>query len=353
MGKVSYTKIGLTLLLILSLLPLQGAFGEGDRSEQEALQFFLSIHEIEKEIERVEAEEKKLQADLELYKDRILMQQQQMAAFKEQAGKVVRAYYMGDRIDLLLLLLDSGNFSDLMMRADYLSYIFEQDQERLTAYHDEVEQLKKLLKEKEERIQELNNLHTHLIAQKNLMSRIEGELANVMKGLPDKEKIRLLQQQLIRDWETRGIPTFDLFLTTISSSMSGVAKEFKDHVSFSLTGATLEVTDQDFTRYLRKQSDLFKNFQIQFDADGLTFFGEYEGIALTMKGVYVLESENTVSFEIRELLYNGFILPSSTTKNLQDKYDLGIYTEQIHEGIKIKDITLDKGTLNIRFSLKF
>lgn len=341
-----------SIILLLSIIPTRGIYGEQKTDEKELLQQYLTIHEIEKEIERVTHQEAKILTELAEISNRIAEQQDLIRTHKEHAGKIARAYYMGDRNDLLLLLFSANDMQELLRIYDLVSYLFEKDQEALLVFHNQVEELKSLFSQKEKQADELNDLQKHLLAQKSLVKKLDTELATLMAGLTDKEKILLLQKQLINDWEDRGIPAFDLFLRTISNSMSSMGEEFKDQVSLSLTGAKLTISDHEFTALLQKQNELFKDFRISFEHDELTFFGTYQGIVLTMIGSYQLESEEMVRFRIQQLKYNGFLLPIATANALEAEYDLGIYPRQINDRLRIKEISLTNGELKIIFTLK-
>lgn len=349
----SPTKWLLTFVIVVfTIAPLQWSYGIQQPSDQEVLQHFLTIYEVEKEIERVVAEEGSLQNELTTLSAHISDQQARIEYYKQRAAKIARAYYMGDRNDLLILLFSLDDLQQFLRLYDTVSYLFEKDEEELLAFHREVTRLQTLHADKEQALKELRETQAHLYAQKAMMGQLHSELDILLSGVSDKEMIALLQQQLIRDWEERGIPTFDMFLQTISSSMSGMATELTDHISFSFTGAKITISDQLFTSLLQKQNSLFHDFRIRFENEQLTFFGTYEDIVLTMTGEYQLESEELVRFNVLDLKYNGFHLPPSTAKALETQYDLGIYPQYIHERLVIKDVTIKDGELHISFTLR-
>ncbi len=342
-----------SLVLLLTIIPIYGIHGEQQPNEELLLQQFLSIHEVEKELQRIAIEEASLLQQLDQLSNEINQQMSQMQNHKARAAKIAREYYTGDRNDLLLLLFSSNDLQQFLRTYDLVSYLFEKDQEHLIVFHQQVQQLQALYDEKEKQALEWNTLQKHLLAQKALLEELDSDLFSMMSGLSDQEKILLLQQQLIDNWEERGIPAFDLFLRTISNSMSGLATELKDHVTFSLTGAKVVITDQQFSDYLQRQNELFHDFRIQFEDDTLTFFGTYDSIALTMDGTYVLESADLVRFHIKQLKYNGFLLPTTTALALEEDYDLGIYPKLINDRLIIKKVTIADGNLEIIFSLNF
>lgn len=340
------------MILLLAIFPLHGINGEQQPNENDILQHFLTIHEIDKELERIAVQEINLQKELNDISQQIAKQQEDMSSHKARAAQIARAYYMGDRNDLLFLLFSTHDLQEFLQTYDLVSYLFEKDQEALLTFHHHVQQLKTLQNLKEQQKFELDNLNKHLLAQKTLMQQLDRELATLMEGLSDQEKMIVLQQQFIYDWEGRGLPAFDLLLRLLSNAMSGVAENVKDKVSFSLSGAKLTITDQEFTSFIQNQNNLFKDFRIRFEQNTLSFFGTYDDIALTITGSYQLETDELIRFQIEELKYNGFILPQTTSKSLEKEYDLGIYPRQINDRLRIKEVLLDKGELNILFTLQ-
>ncbi len=340
------------MVLLLAIFPLYESNSEQKPSENEILQHYLTIHEIEKELERVTFEEKSLQKEIVEISHLISKQQEQISSHKERAANIARTYYMGDRYDLLILLFSTTDLHEFLQVYDLASYLFEKDQEDLHAFHKQVEQLRALLAQKEQQINDLDILQKHLLAQQIFFQQLDSELSLMMAGLSDQERIKLLHLQLISNWEERGLPAFDLLLRLLSKSMSGVAEEVKDKVTFSLSGAQLTITDQEFTSYIQKQNELFSDFRISFEQDSLTFFGTYDDIVLTLSGSYQLESDELVRFQIEQLKYNGFILPLTTSKALEQEYDLGIYPRQINDRLRIKKVLIEDGELKILFTLQ-
>lgn len=339
------------VFMAFAMYPIFAISKVQETSDTEVLQYYLNIHEVEKEIERVTVEQARIQEELKGIEDRIINTQLLIDEYKKRAANIARAYYMGDRYDLLILLFTTNDLQQFIRLYDTVSYLFENDQEDLLLFHQEIQQLHTLFLEKEKQMNELDNLGKHLIAQRSVLEQFDRELGQLLQGVSDIERIERLKQQLISDWEEKGIPAFHLFLQAISHSMSGMATKMTDHVSFSLTSATLTISDHEFTSLLQQENELFRDFQITFDKGRITFFGTYRDLVLTMTGSYELESNDFVRFQVEELKYNGFQLPTSTAKDLEARYDLGIYPKQIHERLIIKEVNIDDGMLKISFSL--
>lgn len=346
----------LGFLLILSLLSdssINAEDGNGATAVDPSLfQKMLNLHEIRKEVERVTKEEERLKQTLAELATTIRTQEERTSNLRTEAGRIAKAYYMGDHLDLLFLLLQSRSLGDAIMKYEYISAIFTHQEKVLRSFDEEAKRLQTLLDDQRKKIALMEETRLHLMAEERLLTELEKELTADLMNLPDAEKMRLLLEGFIRDWEENGLPTFERFLDEISKQTRLMPAAFKDQVQLSLTGASLTITDEAFTQYLRDASPLFRLFTVHFHENNLTFFGEYEGRTLTLSGHYEMGT-NVLYFHIDQLIYNGYTLPEETVRTLDKRYDLGLYIDQIRAGVKLKEALLSEGEMTLRFSLSF
>src|SRR5690606_7286119 len=98
------------VLLLLSFTPSTQAELTIDEIQQ-LLQESLTVSEIDREVARIAEEEKTVALHIRQTEQDITLQNDKVAATREHAGKVLRAYYMGDRDSLWLLLFHANSFS--------------------------------------------------------------------------------------------------------------------------------------------------------------------------------------------------------------------------------------------------
>ncbi|CCQ92393.1 exported hypothetical protein [[Clostridium] ultunense Esp] len=333
------------------LIPSLRAEKDGEETGgKELFQKVLTLHEIGKEVERITKEENRLREELAGLNTKVASQEKITSLLRSEVGRIARAYYMGDQWDLLFLLLQSRDMGEAIMRYEYLTSILSHHQQKLLSYREEEQLLLTLQTEKNRALDQLEETRLHLQAEERLLRSLQEEYGTLLLQLPEGEQVKLLLSRFIQDWEEKGLPAFERFLNEMSIQTRNMAGTFKNKVTFSLSGASLSISDQDFTRSLRDSSSLFRNFSVRFDQNGLSFFGEYEERTLTLKGHYEM-GENILYFHIDRLIYNGYRLPEETVRFLDEKYDLGLYMDQIRKGVKLKEATLTDGKLTLTFTL--
>src|SRR5690606_1940401 len=112
-----------------------------DEELHDILQSSLSIVEIDKEIERIQArqltlQEQILDTELKLYEGEDAIENK-----RKQAGKVLAAYYKGERIDIYLSILKSKSLEQFLYSLEMIEYILSQDRRLLDAYIEDYEAL--------------------------------------------------------------------------------------------------------------------------------------------------------------------------------------------------------------------
>lgn len=337
-------------LLIPALNAEKSRMNEGEQPD--LFQNVLTIHEIQKEVERISRDEEALRQGLDQLVKQIQAQESRSGQLREEAGQIAKALYMGDHVDLLFLLLQSKDLGEAIMRYEYMSAILSKKQEVLLSYRREDEKLQKLKAEQQKKASQMEEIRLHLLAEERLLTALEKELGDSLKNQPDAAKMKLLIERFIRDWDENGVATFEAFLSEISTLTKEMPSAFKDQVQFSFTGASLTLTDEEITTFLRKASSRFQNFTLHIHEKDLTFFGEYEGRTLTLTGHYEM-GDNLLAFRIDQLIYNGYRLPAETARYLDERYDLGLYMDQVRAGVKLKESIQEEGKLTLRFSLSF
>ena len=101
----------------------------------------LTIYEIDQEVTRLTERESAITLRIEQVSEEVVEQEKLVAAQREQAGKVLRAYYKGHRENLWLLLFRADSFYEALHLYRYLSFIYKQDRRTLQEYADTYEQL--------------------------------------------------------------------------------------------------------------------------------------------------------------------------------------------------------------------
>lgn len=109
--------ISLCLLLSLTALHITGMPAVAaplTAEEQQILEQSLSIQEIDREIERIESRQQETESAIRDLQEQLSDKNKQIRVSREQAGLRLRAYYMGERENLMYALLSVNNLKDFL-----------------------------------------------------------------------------------------------------------------------------------------------------------------------------------------------------------------------------------------------
>src|SRR5690606_18276077 len=94
----------------------------------------LSITEIDKEIGRIADEREAMAVRIAAAGERIEASAREADRKREQAGRVLRAYYTGERDSLFAALFAADNFKAMLAMFDYYNVIVSHDKHTLDDY---------------------------------------------------------------------------------------------------------------------------------------------------------------------------------------------------------------------------
>lgn len=343
------------LCLLLLALPLTATA----RAEEPLPldQLILQQHFTQKELERtltlIKQEESRLngeiaQLDLDLQRKKLVME-----AMRRHAGDVARAYYTGERANLLTLLFDTENFNDFLLLFDFLQILYERDLAKLESFQKERAAMASMQAERQNRLTLLQNLRRQYEKQLADMLAIQAEKEKNVQMLSDPTSVQALMDHLVADWRERGLPAFQTFFNELSGVMFQISELATPEriQSDGLFTHTLTIRQDEFNRFLVSKDELFKNAHFSFDNNQLIVEGTYDQVHMRLVGTYELISPKALKFHINELYYDGFALPASTIEEMEKTYDLGFYPELISSNIQVQGITMANQELKLQLKI--
>jgi hypothetical protein len=343
------------LFLLLLALPLTAiARAEAPPSlEQLILQQHFTQKELERTLTLIKQEESRLygeiaQLDLDLQRKKLVME-----TMRRHAGDVARAYYTGERANLLTLLFDTENFNDFLLLFDFLQILYERDMAKLESFQKERAAMTSMQAERQNRLTLLRNLRRQYEKQLADMLAIQAEKEKNVQKLSDPTSVQSLMDHLVIDWRERGLPAFQTFFNELSGVMFQISELATPEriQSDGLFTHTLTIKQDEFNRFLVSKDELFKNSYFAFDNNQLIVEGTYDQIHLRLVGTYELISPKELKFHINELYYDGFALPASTIEEMEKMYDLGFYPELISSNIQVQGITMANQELKLQLKI--
>ncbi len=356
--------------LILSLIvqfsyqqPVQLVYALDELSLEETkklLQKGLTIHEIDREVERLQDIEHQLQKKIIEIEEQIVEQDQIVKETKQRAGEILRSYYMGDRVSLLMLIITIESFSEALATIEFINMIFSSDQRILNEYISANQQLQVMYKNLILTQKNLQGMKQQFIQQRNTLVTLQSELNLILDNHPESTHLQMLINQLTINWQEIGRPILQTYFKALGEAMNqlpDIQNQYKDIVSFRGTQILFKITDDQLNEFLQSKNSIFENFSFQFYNDQIEVRGEQDGLTATIIGHYKLvnDPENAIQFSIDELIYNGFTLPESTIKTLESEYDLGFYPGQqkfLGFSLQATQLQMEFGSLEILLRIK-
>lgn len=331
---------------------------EGTQTDelQNILQQSLSIQELDQEILRITArantaaeQQSKLQEQLQTEQKRLIDQQ-------DNAGRVLRSYYMGERDMLLQAVFSSNSLSDIFRLMDYYFFFMEHDQQTLHAYRDRVRSIQQLKEEQDLLAKDLNAVKEELISQRDRLVKMESALSSSVSASSDPEAMQLLIQEFTSYWQSVGMFEVKHYFRAIAQAMQKLPDFITQNGNLVSNGLhyTLTIKDSELNQFLREQDSMFKDFSFVFKDGMISAVGQREGIQVIVEGRYTLEyePEHALRFHIDKLQFNGLTLSEETRNEMTKQFDLSFYPQQLVKFIQANEVKLEDHLLTVQLQLK-
>jgi hypothetical protein len=350
-------------LLIWYIFPFPKAQAEESEKKDSAkplLQKGLTIYEIDRELDRLKKEDAKITEQIAQTEQNAKKQDQKVQDTRKHAGQVLRAYYMGERDSLWMLLFSMKSFSDALKTFEYLNMIVQNDHRALSDFQQASDDLKALQNRLLASHKQLQQAQQDYAAQRERLVKLQEELDRELAANAQAREVMKQINDLNESWQLQGIPLFKKYFTALSEAMKSlpelVTKNDKQHNYLTLVGfqATFQITDRELNDFLRSKNELFQNLTFRFTKDQLVADGKQDNIAVTIKGTYKLDKEkNVISFHVDELIFNGFTLPDTTARALEKEVDLGFYPKNIASFLEATEVKQEEGKLSIKLKMNW
>ncbi|MNW44151.1 hypothetical protein D3C74_213740 [compost metagenome] len=351
--------ISLCLLLSLTALHITGMPAVAaplTAEEQQILEQSLSIQEIDREIERIESRQQETESAIRDLQEQLSDKNQQIRVSREQAGLRLRAYYMGERENLMYALLSVNNLKDFFTVLDYYQLIMDRDRAVLNQYKSDYAKLKRTKQKLDDTSIELARMKEELQLQRSRVAALQQRVDETLGLSTDPEKLKALIQELTAYWENVGLYELRKYFQALSSAMSyfpDFLQQNENSLIAEKGGYRLEIREEELNAFLYSQNELLKDMSFRFEKDKIVARGSREGLKLEVEGHYTVEQEpeNSIVFHVDRLLFNGLALPDTTRAELERDFDLGFYPKKIVPFVEATDAAISEGTLTVKLKL--
>lgn len=320
------------------------------------LQQSLSIQELDEEIKRISLREQEAISTRSNLEQALDKEEKKLQAKQKDAGRVLRAYYMGERDMLLDAALSADRLQDIFALLDYYQFLVETDQEILTAYKSNVKRIDQLRAEQAALVRELTQVRTNLEEQRERMLQLKEDLNLDVANSSDPEAMQKLISEFTKYWQSVGLFEVRHYFQAIAQSMQKLPDFVKENGNLKGKGLeyTLSIKDEELNAFLRKQDEMFNQFQFVFKDNVIAAIGEREGLKVYVEGRYTIENEpqHAIRFHVERLQFNGLELSEVTRKDLEKQFDLNFYPQQLVSFIEAKEVKLEPHQLTVKLAVK-
>lgn len=362
MGKpLRYTALSALCAAFLLTGGLPGAADASLDETKQLLQKGLTLVELDQEIARLSVQETRLGEDITKTEGLIRDNQVKVAETREHAGKVLRAYYMGDRGNLWMMLFSAKSLTEALSMYEYLSMIFNNDQHSLNAYSDSYKTLTESKNRLETERLDLQEVKAAFLAQRDKAAAVQKEIEETIRASSNAETLRAELDRFTNEWKEKGIPLFRTYLSSIAQSMNSLpelltgpnGQKYLKEANFAKKYAVFEITDTDLIEFFRGKDPLFRNITFEFQDEVFKVAGQDNGTEITINGHFTIENTpvNRLLFHVDQLGYNGFILPDTSNRALEQEFDLGFTPSKLVSGFDITEVTMKGGKLSLKLKM--
>jgi len=349
---VPFAALVLALLLLRPATPVPVYAQPYDEDLRQLLEKSLTLTELDREIERIGAIREQTLAGLGEIEKRIGELEIAIERQREKAGRVLRAYYMGDKLLLWHAFLSAGSLSDFLRLWEMAEFIFRSDREILLAHAETYRNLQEERGRLEAYEKELAEVELALQTQRERLLRVQREVDEALAQREDAQEVAELIREIQTSWQTGGLPLVREYFDALSKAMSELPAWLQEQpgaVEFKGLRIVARLTDDQMNEFLRSRDERFKNIEFRFSEGKLTIEGKVESMEILVEGHYTVEQEplNAIRFHFDRLTFNGFELPDTTRADLEREFDIGMYPQEMLPFVSAESAVLKDGVLEI------
>lgn len=351
--------IPILLLLIAvsrTVAPLPAFADPLPKETMDLLEKSLSIVEIDREIGRISGMRQQTQTKIGESERQLARQEIAIAVQREKAGKVLRAYYMGQKDFVLAAVLNANSLPELFRTWEMMNLIISSDRKALNQFNEQYESLQEGYRSLQRDRNELADVENSLRAQRERLLALQKEIDRALASSGDEAHLRELMAEMDAYWKNVGLFEVKRHFRALANAMQQLPDWIQDHPETMKTKglkATLTLTDADLNAFLRDQNDAFKQFSIRFEENRMLLSGDNGGLQVVIGGHYSLqeEPENAIVFHVDSLTFNGLNLPDTTRADLEREFDLGFYPQKLVKFVKAQRVAIETGKLIVELKV--
>ncbi len=301
------------------------------------LQKGFTLFEIDREISRLTTKQQGISISIDEVQIKLHEQQNNLEVVKQQIGKVLRSYYLGNRDSIWVLILSIRSFSDVLRTYDYLSLILTYDQRILEKYLSAQAVLQETYLELATYQEKLRLALLNYRNQRAEMLALQSELDREIAKQPNATYTSQQIQALNEEWRTKGIPLFEQYFAQLSLAFLAfpelLTSTNKDILSpMKQNKVTLTMTSEQFNEFLISQNKALQKMKFSFKPNQVVVEGQQDDIRLRITGNFqwfAASQMNGIRFTIQQLSFNDLLLPDTSIALISKQYPFEFYPKKM------------------------
>ncbi|OWA36696.1 hypothetical protein B9G55_01035 [Saccharibacillus sp. O16] len=324
--------------------------------QRKLLQDTLSLNELQRDTQRITEEQHELAQQSERLNKEIQILETRIAGSRERADAVVRSQYIQGQRPVLLSLLNARSLSELTRIYYYYNFAIRHDQDLLSGFRQDADELQNRKDQLAANSARLGEVKNGIEQQQDRLRALQQDIDSGLLASGDATSLKRLADELNVYWNNVGLYEVDEYFSQLAAASEKLPDYLQSSGKLKVSGLgtryTIELTDAELNDFLRSQSQDFDSFSFSFQNGEVVAEGRRDRLTLRIEGRYTLENEpqNAVLFHVDKLVFNGLELPASTRSELERKYDLGFYPEQVAP-VRVSDVEMQDGYLKIALQL--
>ncbi|OCT17120.1 hypothetical protein A8709_24355 [Paenibacillus pectinilyticus] len=331
--------------------------GTAQDEAKELVQKGLTIFEIDKEVARLNDQDAKIGEQIKQNEQDIAKQSGNVDTTRKHAGKVLRAYYTGDRDSIWMLLFAASSFTDALRMFEYLQMIITNDHRSLAMFTDSFQKLKKLQTVLADSRTQLQTTKDKLLQQRERLVKLQEDLDKQLAISTQAAAITAQIKSLNDQWKQDGLPLARDYLDNLSTAFRALPDFLMAGKYISVTSNTpvVNLTDTDFNAYLHSKSDLLQTLNFEFKDGAMIATGKKGDLQISIYGNFVLltnaDNMNEVRFVVDNLEFNGFKLPDTTIADFSKDFQLGFVPKKVASYLDVLSVETKKGVAVVKLKI--
>ncbi|PDO11171.1 MAG: hypothetical protein BLM47_02910 [Candidatus Reconcilbacillus cellulovorans] len=298
-----------------------------DPELHDLLQKGLTAKQIDEEIARLDARQAEIRDELSRLERAAAEQQERAAESRRRVGRILRAYYMGERWSIWTAVLASRSLGEALVWFDYVQLMTAYERRVFRQAVEERDRLAALKTEAEKRLAEIERLKAERVRQRDRLRELEEAIRRQLETAANAEALKRQMEQLNKLWDEKGKPKFQTYFEALAKAMQNTQQLFgRAETSVQQFRMTATWRDAGINAFLRESDPIFSELTVSFVGGAMEVHGNDGVVDLNIRGRFVIENEpaHVIRYLVDELRFNGFALDETTVRALASEYELAI-----------------------------